>query len=95
MYQRLDDPIDVVVVFERNRGAQSLGSGTRPSGLRPIRFRWKGSSFHIKEITGRWQTRVGTERKLHFSTLDQNSNFFQLSYDLSRSSWHLTKIYLD
>ena len=94
MYQRLDDPIDVVAVFERNRGTQRFG-GAQQLGLRPIRFRWKGSSFHIKEITGRWQTRVGTERKLHFSTLDQNSNFFQLSYDLSRSAWRLTKIYLD
>ncbi len=82
MYQKIDEPIDVVAVFEGSR-------------VRPVRFRWQGRTYRLKEITASWQTRVGTDIKHHFSAIDQGSANVQLTYDLAQRSWVLTKIWSD
>jgi hypothetical protein len=82
MYQEMDDPIDVVVLFQGNK-------------MKPSRFRWKDRVYRISEVTGDWKTDVGAYRIRHFAVVDASSNFFQLSYDERKGSWVISKIWVE
>ncbi len=82
MYQEIDEPIDVVVLFEH-------------SSMRPSRFKWKDQIYKISEITGDWKTDVGAYRIRHFAVVDSSSNFFQISYDERKTCWSISKIWVE
>lgn len=82
MYQDMDDPIDVVVLFQGNK-------------MKPSRFRWKDRVYKVSEVTGDWKTDVGAYRIRHFAVVDNSSNFFQLSYDERKTSWVISKIWVE
>jgi hypothetical protein len=68
MDQEINQPIEVMAVFEKGR-------------MLPVRFRWNG--------------RVVRFRKKHYSVIDQNSEFFQLTYKERTSEWFLNKIWVE
>ncbi|MEE9441839.1 MAG: DUF6504 family protein [candidate division Zixibacteria bacterium] len=82
MYQDMDEPIEVVVLFQNNK-------------MKPSRFRWNGTVYKIAEVTGDWKTDVGAYRIRHFAVVDSSSNFFQLSYDERKTSWVISKIWVE
>ena len=82
MYQEMDEPIEVVVLFQNNK-------------IKPSRFRWKDRVYRISEVTGDWKTDVGAYRIRHFAVVDSSSNFFQLSYDERKTSWVISKIWVE
>jgi hypothetical protein len=82
MYQEMDDPIEVVVLFQNNK-------------MKPARFRWKERIYKVAEVTGDWKTDVGAYRIRHFAVVDGSSNFFQLSYDERKTSWVISKIWVE
>jgi hypothetical protein len=79
MYQEVEEPIDVIAVFEKGR-------------MRPLRFRWKNRVYKIQKVTGDWHSDVGRYRLRHFAVVDQAANYFQLSFDQYDAAWSLTKI---
>jgi len=82
MYQDMDEPIEVLVFFRKNR-------------MEPKRFRWKDRVYKVSEVTGDWNTDIGTYRVRHFAVVDESSNFFQLSYDERKTSWVISKIWVE
>lgn len=82
MYQDMDETIEVVVLFQNSK-------------MKPSRFRWNGTVYKITEITGDWKTDVGAYRIRHFAVVDSSSNFFQLSYDERKTSWIISKIWVE
>jgi len=82
MYQEMDEPIEVVVLFQNHK-------------MKPSRFRWKDRVYRISEVTGDWKTDVGAYRIRHFAVVDNSSNFFQLSYDERKTSWVISKIWVE
>jgi hypothetical protein len=82
MYQDIEEPIDVIVIFE---------NGT----MKPLRFRWNGRAVKVHRITGTWKADVGQNRIRYFAVLDNASNFFQLAYDERNSLWILNKIWVE
>lgn len=82
MYQEMDEPIEVVVLFQSSK-------------MKPSRFRWKDRVYKISEVTGDWKTDVGSYRIRHFAVVDTSSNFFQLSYDERKTSWVISKIWVE
>jgi hypothetical protein len=79
MYQEIEEPIDVIALFEKGR-------------MRPVRFRWKERVYRIAKVTGDWQSEVGRYRLRHFAVIDEASNFFELSFDQYDSVWSLAKV---
>lgn len=73
----IGEPVKVVAVFDR--------------GLKPVRFKWKGRVYHVKEITFTWQTSHGDTRCIHFSVTD-GSTLYELSYNQSAMTWSLERI---
>jgi hypothetical protein len=82
MYQDMDEPIEVVALFERHK-------------MRPVRFRWSGRTYKISEVTGDWKTDIGAYKVHHYAVVDSSSNFFQLTYDERQTSWVISKIWVE
>ena len=82
MYQDMDEPIEVLVFFRKSR-------------MEPRRFRWKDRVYKVSEVTGNWSTDIGAYRVRHFAVVDESSNFFQLSYDERKTSWVISKIWVE
>ncbi|MCX6832735.1 MAG: hypothetical protein NT028_11520 [candidate division Zixibacteria bacterium] len=82
MYQDLDDDIEVIALFERNK-------------LKPCRFRWRGKVYKVTRITGDWASDVGQSKLRYFAVVDSSSNFFQLCYDERLISWKVAKVWVE
>ena len=82
MDQEINQPIEVVVIFQRGR-------------MVPVRFRWNGRMIKIKKITGWWRTNQGEFRIRHYTVIDENSQFCQLSYRERTAEWFLNKIWVE
>jgi len=82
MYQELNDPVDVLVLFE-------------DGALKPQRFRWKGRVHRVAQVTGRWKTDKGQSQVRHFALMDEEANFFQLAYDEHSSLWRVTRVWVE
>jgi hypothetical protein len=74
MDQEIDQPIDVIAVFQKGR-------------MVPVRFRWDGRVIKIARVTGRWKTSEGKFKIRHFAVIDKNSQFCQLSYRERTGEW--------
>ena len=82
MDQEINQPVEVMVVFEKGR-------------MIPVRFRWNGRVIKIVRVTGRWRSNEGKFRIRHFAVIDENSQFCQLSYKERTSEWFLDKIWVE
>ncbi len=79
MYEKINERIDTLVFFD---GSQ----------IKPLRFRWNGRIYRIKEVTANWQTRRGIYIQKRFTAVDRSENYFQLCYDLSKTGWSITSV---
>ena len=59
--------------------------------IRPVKFRWKGRVYIVREVTYRWRTVEGSERVVHFSVTD-GATLFELAYKQSSMTWSLEKV---
>jgi len=82
MDQEINQPVEVMVVFQKGR-------------MIPIRFRWNGRVIKIAKVTGWWRANEGKFRIRHFAVMDQNSQFFQLTYKERTAEWFLNKIWVE
>jgi len=71
------EPIEVIALFD----------GT----MRPLRFRWKGAVYPVKEITFTWTTTSGAAVILHFSAYD-GATLYELSYNKATLKWTLEAV---
>lgn len=62
-----------------------------PYKIRPVRFRWNGKLFDIKEITYSWQTKEGQTKIYHFSITD-GETLYELSFNTTSLLWSIEKI---
>ncbi len=82
MYQELDEPIDVIAVYEKGI-------------LRPLRFLWKDHSHKITHVTGTWKSPKGESWLQHFSIVDAQGTVFHLTYYESRTRWAISKVWVE
>ena len=78
----IDETIKVMAIFDSTLGDE---------GLRPVRFRWRGRLYPVKEVTYRWQQSCGAATILHFSVSDGNA-LYELAYNKSSLKWRLNQI---
>lgn len=77
MFESLNDPIDVLTVFEEGK-------------LEPLRFRWKGKVIRIGKVTGRWSRREG-QTQLRYFSVEAGSETYELCYDPRVPRWFLSR----
>lgn len=82
MIESIQDPIEVLARFERGR-------------ILPFRFRWNQTVFRIAKVTGTWEDREGQYRRLHYSVLTDNDDYFELRFHTGDFGWVLSKASID
>ena len=68
-----------------------LASFGMPYRIKPLRFRWSGRLFEVKEITYTWQTKDGQKNIYHFSVTD-NKTLYELSFDTDSLIWRIENL---
>lgn len=77
--ETIDEPISVIASFGL------------PYKIKPVRFKWSGKLFEIKEITYTWQTKEGQTRKYHFTATD-GKTLFELSFNTVSLLWRIENV---
>ena len=62
-----------------------------PYKIKPLRFRWSGKLFEVKDVTYSWQTKEGLSKIHHFSISD-GKTLYELSFDTFSLLWRLEKV---
>ncbi len=62
-----------------------------PYKIKPVRFKWNGRLFEVKEITYAWQTKEGQKKIYHFSVTD-GKTLYELSFDTNSLLWIMEKL---
>ncbi len=68
-----------------------IASFSQACRIKPLRFRWSGRLFEVKEITYLWKVREGQAEIYHFSVTDGNS-LYELTFDTGSLLWRLEKL---
>lgn len=76
MATEINEQIKVLAVFDKM--------------IKPVKFKWKGRVYPVKEVTYTWTTREGSAPVVHFSVSDGDS-LFELSYNQSTMKWSIEK----
>lgn len=58
------------------------------SEVRPVKFKWKGRVYLVKEVTYKWASREGSASIQHFSVTD-GASLYELAYNQSTMKWSL------
>ncbi len=74
MAEEIREPVKVMAIFDK--------------GVRPVKFKWRGRVYPVKDVTHSWSSRDGKARLMHFAVTDGNA-LYELSYDPSSSLWLL------
>jgi hypothetical protein len=82
MLELLNQPVEVLSYFTEGR-------------VQPLRFRWRGRVVRIRRVTGEWTRQEGVGRVHYFSVLAENSDYFELAYDLDQASWRLCRVWVE
>jgi hypothetical protein len=62
-----------------------------PYRIKPVRFRWNGKLFEVKEVTYTWETKEGQTKIYHFSISD-GKTLYELSFDTASLLWRLESL---
>jgi hypothetical protein len=62
-----------------------------PYKIRPLKFKWSGKFFEVKDITYTWQTKEGQNNIYHFSVTDGRT-LYELSFDVHSLLWKIENI---
>jgi hypothetical protein len=68
-----------------------LASFGMPYRIKPIRFKWSGRLFEVKEITYTWQTKEGEKKTYHFSVTD-GKTLYELTFDTDSLIWRIENL---
>lgn len=74
MAESIKEDIKVIAVFDR--------------GMKPLKFRWRGRLYGIKEVTHAWASRDGSASILHFSVTD-GAGLYELAYNQATLKWSI------
>jgi len=79
MNETIDEPIAVDCLFKN-------------PGLLPRVFSWRGKTYRIDKINGRWQRRQGKFLIYCFAVADENNNAFEIELNTEDMKWQLLKV---
>ncbi|MEK6679509.1 MAG: hypothetical protein AABY39_08850 [Nitrospirota bacterium] len=68
-----------------------IASFGTPYKIKPLKFRWSGRLFEIKEITYLWKSREGRAEIYHFSVSDGKA-LYELTFDTVSLIWRLEQL---
>ena len=80
MPTEIKEKIKVMAIFD-----------TGDSGLKPVRFKWRGRVYPVMEITYKWHSNLGEACLIHFSVSD-GATLFEITYNKSTLHWVIEQV---
>ncbi|MBI5238066.1 MAG: hypothetical protein HY887_06550 [Deltaproteobacteria bacterium] len=77
MAEEIRETVKVMVIFD--------------AGVRPVKFRWRGKVYYVKDVTHSWRSKDGGVQLMHFAVTDGRA-LYELSYNPSTSLWLLERV---
>lgn len=68
-----------------------IASFSQTYRIKPLRFRWSGRLFEVREITYLWKSADGQSEIYHFSVSDGRS-LYELTFDSRSLLWRLERL---
>ncbi|OGE81300.1 MAG: hypothetical protein A3H72_00505 [Candidatus Doudnabacteria bacterium RIFCSPLOWO2_02_FULL_48_8] len=81
MFSQIDEPIDVIAKFSKNK-------------LTPVKFLWGGREYLVRKINLTWSSFEGRSKIYYFAVSD-NVNCFKLRFDTESLRWTLLESYVE
>ena len=81
-FEDLFEPIEVITYFQNGK-------------MTPLKFRWNGRVYRIRQVNGHWKEQQGYGQQYHFSVQAEGSDSFELLFDSSDFSWQLARVCLE
>lgn len=78
MLTEINEPIEVGAVFRRGR-------------VQPVWFVWKGRKYPVEKTTYAWKEAQG-ETTVHYFSVFDGVNTFELCYDSKALTWQLGRV---
>jgi len=76
------------VVTRYNEPVEMIGHFCRGK-VRPCRFRWNGSVYHVSSVSSHWETREGAYPLYHYVVRTSGEDVYEIHFDTSDLSWTL------
>jgi hypothetical protein len=83
MTTEIKESIKVMAIFDSGNSGDS--------DVKPVRFKWRGTVYPIKEITYRWHSSLGAAPLIHFSVSD-GATLFEITYNKSTLGWSIENV---
>jgi len=81
MFEKLNEPIDVLVKFNRDK-------------VIPTFFKWRSKTYKIEKINLIHKERDGDDKIYYFSVSD-NANFFRLAFFTRDLTWRIQELFYE
>jgi len=78
MYEKVAEPIDVLVAFRKER-------------VEPMTFKWANRYYQVRKVNLVHSERHGRERVVYFSVSD-DANAYRLAYSTDSMKWTLEEM---
>lgn len=59
--------------------------------IKPLKFKWSGRLFDVKEITYTWETKDGQKDVYHFSVTD-GKTLYEITFDTGSLIWRIENL---
>ncbi|MEK6673345.1 MAG: hypothetical protein AABY42_07715 [Nitrospirota bacterium] len=59
--------------------------------IKPLKFKWSGRLFDVKEITYTWKTKEGQKDVYHFSVTD-GKTLYEITFDTGSLIWRIENL---
>jgi hypothetical protein len=76
---KIGEPVEAIVKFEKGR-------------IVPLRIRWRGRVYPIKEVTGWWKSRKGRLTFFHLSLILESGDYYEVSLNTESLVWYLERV---
>ena len=81
-FETINEIVKVIVYFDEKN-------------IRPLRFRWRDRTYHVRILNSAWHNVVGRDREYHFHVTTRESGSFELIYNTGGQSWLIGRVCVD
>lgn len=81
-FENIHEPIEVITHFKNGKQY-------------PLRFKWSGRVYKVKQWNGYWMSRQGKSTQHFFSIRADNSDRMVLVYDDATLIWQIARVCLE
>lgn len=76
---KIGEPIETIVKFEKGK-------------VKPLKIRWQGRVYSVKEVTGCWKSQKGRSTLFHLSLIVESGDYYEVSLNTESLVWHLERV---